>query len=107
MPCNPDYEIGLLPFYIESITPSTLQDGVYTITGDGFTSDTFITINDMRYSLVYVDRYTMTFNTNELKFTIDKSDKVKLQIVGAQNINTSKETVLKETDIYEWGKIYS
>lgn len=104
---NPDYEIGLLPFYIESITPSTLQDGVYTITGDGFTSDTFITINDMRYSLVYVDRYTMTFNTNELKFTIDKSDKVKLQIVGAQNINTSKETVLKETDIYEWGKIYS
>ena len=66
-----------------------------------------ITINGKRYSLVYVDRYTMTFNTNELKFNINKSDKIQLQVVGAQNIGTAKETVLKETDVYEWGKIFS
>lgn len=104
---NPDYEIGLLPFYIESISSSSLQSGVYMIKGDGFTSDTYITINGKRYSLVYVDRYTMTFNTNELKFNINKSDKIQLQVVGAQNIGTAKETVLKETDVYEWGKIFS
>lgn len=104
---NPDYEIGILPFYIESISPSTVQDGVYTIKGDGFTSDTFIIIDNKRYSLVYVDRYTMTFNTNELKLTLLDSSVVQLHVVGAQNIDTAKETILRKTDVYEWGRIFS
>ncbi|MBE7066539.1 MAG: hypothetical protein E7385_03195 [Ruminococcaceae bacterium] len=103
---NKDYTIGIIPFVIENITASTMQKDIFTITGTGLTSDTYIVLNGKRYSLVYVDGNTLTFNANDVKVKITDETKVKLQIVGAQHVGSAREVILGETEEQTWGKLF-
>ena len=103
---NEGFTLGIVPFSLENISASTMQKGIYTIKGTGLTSDTFIIIDGKRYSRVYVDAETMTFNANDAKVKINASSQVRLQIIGAHNIGTNKETIFESTPIYQWADVF-
>ena len=56
---------------------------------------------------VNMHKYDNVYTTGEIKSEEEITSKLKKDVTNYVCINTSKETVLKETDIYEWGKIYS
>ena len=77
---NDDYEIGgLIPFYISSVNFDENRDTI-TVSGDGFTDDTYVCINDKVFEADFISKNLIIvrdFNKN-----LSEGDIISVQIIG-------------------------
>lgn len=98
---NDNYEIGLTPLTIDSISVSDEKENTYLIKGTGFTKDTYFCVdNKTVYNIEFIDENNAILHHFDEK--IDVGDKISLRIIGEKLGN-----VLKESKQYEWGKIFN
>ena len=96
---NENYTVGLVPLTVTEIRESEDDDDSYVIKGTGFTSDTFVCLNNKTvYEVEFIDENTILLQ--DVPDAILPGDWFTVRILGEK-----VGTILKESESYEWGRL--